>query len=76
MLLKLIQKSLLPQRKPRSNAFWLVACLMCINATAATAQEKPKPDVPLVNPLEIIKPDPLLPQLPKKPHLAQSNVPV
>lgn len=71
MLLKLIQKLLpLPQLKPRSNAFWLVACLMCINATAATAQEKPKPDVPLVNPLEIIKPDPLLPQLPKKATLS------
>lgn len=71
MLLKLIQKLLsLPQLKPRSRAFWLAACLVCFSATALRAQEKPKPDAPPINPLEIIKPDPLLPQLPKKATLS------
>jgi tetratricopeptide (TPR) repeat protein len=71
MLLKLIQKLLsLPPLKPRSSAFWLFTCLVCFSATVATAQSKPKPDAPPVNPLEIIKPDPLLPQLPKKATLS------
>lgn len=71
MLLKLIQKLLsLPQRHPRSTAFWLAACLVCFSGTPSTAQSKPKPDAPPVNPLEIIKPDPLLPQLPKKATLS------
>jgi tetratricopeptide (TPR) repeat protein len=67
MLLKLIQKLLsLQLQLPRSSALGLAACLLCFSATALTAQEKPKPDAPPVNPLEIIKPDPLLPQLPKR----------
>lgn len=71
MLLKLIQKLLsLPQLLPRSSAFWLFTCLVCFSATASKAQSKPKPDAPPVNPLEIIKPDPLLPQLPKKATLS------
>jgi tetratricopeptide (TPR) repeat protein len=65
--MKLIQKLLsLPQLKPRSSIFWLFTCLLCFSATALTAQEKPKPEAPAVNPLEILKPDTLLPQLPKR----------
>ncbi len=69
--MKLIQKLLsLSQHLPRSSAFLLFTCLLCFGATALSAQEKPKPDAPPVNPLEILKPDPLLPQLPKKATLS------
>ena len=69
--MKLIQKLLSPsQFLPKRSAFWLFTCLICFSATALNAQEKPKPDVPAVNPLEIVKPDPLLPQLPKKATLS------
>lgn len=67
MLLKLIQKLLsLELPLPRSSLVWLATYLVCFSATALTAQEKPKPDAPPINPLEMIKPDPLLPQVPKR----------
>ena len=47
--------------------------LLCFGSVALAADEKPKPanekpkpEEPRVNPLEITKPDPLLPKLPKK----------
>lgn len=67
MLLKLIQKLLSRQRQqPRRLVLILTTCLVCLSGTTLRAQEKPKPAPPIINPLEITKPDPLLPQLPKK----------
>ncbi len=52
-------------------AFWTATFLLCFSPVALAADEKkPKPEEPKVNPLEITKPDPLLPQLPKKGSLS------
>lgn len=45
--------------------FWAAIFILCLSSVALAAQEKPKPEEPRVNPLEITTPDPLLPQLPK-----------
>ena len=67
--MKFIQKSFyLIQPKLLSwgrATFWTATFLLCLGSVALAAQEKPKPEEPRVNPLEITTPDPLLPQLPK-----------
>jgi tetratricopeptide (TPR) repeat protein len=45
---------------------WVATFLLCFNSVTLAAQEKPKPEEFKVNPLEITKPDPLLPRLPKR----------
>ena len=45
---------------------WIAAFLLCFSSVTLAAQEKPKPEEFKVNPLEITKPDPLLPRLPKR----------
>jgi tetratricopeptide (TPR) repeat protein len=45
---------------------WIVTFLLCFSSVTWAAQEKPKPEEFKVNPLEITKPDPLLPRLPKR----------
>lgn len=68
--MKSIQKLLciLQPKQPKlvKTWFWLTMFLVCFSSTALAAPEKPKPEVPQINPLEITTPDPLLPQLPKK----------
>lgn len=50
--------------------FWIAAFLLCFNSVALAAEKKPQPEEPKVNPLEIITPDPLLPQQQKKRSLS------
>lgn len=45
---------------------WIATFLLCFSSVTLAAQEKPKPEEFKVNPLEITKPDPLLPRLPKR----------
>lgn len=53
---------------------WTALFLLCLNSAALAVNEKPKPaptekpkpEEPKVNPLEITTPDPLLPKIPKK----------
>jgi hypothetical protein len=58
----LIQSKLLTWGR---TALWSVTFVLCLSSLALAADEKPKPDAPRVNPLEITTPDPLLPKLPK-----------
>lgn len=46
--------------------FWIAIFLLCFNSVVSAADEKPKPEAPKINPLEITTPDPLLPKVPKK----------
>ncbi|HEY9893215.1 MAG TPA: hypothetical protein V6D37_15690 [Candidatus Sericytochromatia bacterium] len=68
--MKSLQKLLCPlqpkQPKLGKTAFSLALFLLCFSSTALAAPEKPNPEIPQVNPLEIRTPDPLLPQVPKK----------
>lgn len=77
MLIKSSQKSLcllqLKLLKPGRILFWIATFLLCFNSAALAAAEKPKPEEPKVNPLEIIAPDPLLPQQQKKRSLSQEE---
>lgn len=50
--------------------FSTAALLLCFSSLVLAADEKPKPEEPKINPLEITKPDPLLPQLPKRATLS------
>ena len=58
----LIQSKLLTWGR---TALWSVTFVLCLSSLALAADEKPKPDAPRVNPLEITTPDPLLPKLQK-----------
>jgi hypothetical protein len=44
--------------------------LVYFSSVALAAQEKPQPEEPKVNPLEITTPDPLLPKPPKRGSLS------
>ncbi|HEY9833720.1 MAG TPA: hypothetical protein V6D26_24430, partial [Stenomitos sp.] len=48
------------------TGLWIATFLLCFSSVTWAAQEKPKPEEFKVNPLEITKPDPLLPRLPKR----------
>lgn len=48
-----------------SSVFWTATVLLCFGSMVFAAEEKPKPEEPIFNPLEITAPDPLLPKLPK-----------
>ena len=64
---KVILNSLQPNLLKWGKAvFWSAALLLCFSSTALAVDEKPKPQEPVFNPLEIKKPDPLLPQIPKR----------
>jgi tetratricopeptide (TPR) repeat protein len=64
---KVILNSLQPKLLKWGKAvFWTATILLCFSSTALAVDEKPKPQEPVFNPLEIKKPDPLLPQMPKR----------
>jgi tetratricopeptide (TPR) repeat protein len=64
---KVILNSLQPKLLNWGRAgLWTATFLLCFSSVALAAQEKPKPEEFKVNPLEITKPDPLLPRLPKR----------
>jgi tetratricopeptide (TPR) repeat protein len=48
------------------GGLWIATFLLCFSSVTLAAPEKPKPEEFKVNPLEITKPDPLLPRLPKR----------
>jgi tetratricopeptide (TPR) repeat protein len=63
---KVILNPLQPKRLKWGRAtFWTALFLLCGASVALAAEEKPQPEAFRINPLEITKPDPLLPQLPK-----------
>ncbi|HEY9819348.1 MAG TPA: tetratricopeptide repeat protein [Candidatus Sericytochromatia bacterium] len=50
--------------------FYMAMFLVYFSSVALAAQEKPQPEEPKVNPLEITTPDPLLPKPPKRGSLS------
>jgi len=71
---KVILNSLQPKLLKWGKAvFWTATFLLCFASVTLAADEKPKPPEPRVNPLEITKPDPLLPRLPKKGTLSSEQ---
>ena len=64
---KVIFNSLQPKFLKWGKAvFWTATLLLCFSPSVLAGDDKPKPQEPIFNPLEIKKPDPLLPQAPKK----------
>jgi tetratricopeptide (TPR) repeat protein len=57
----------------KKSAFLAGILLLCLSSGNLSAQEKPKPEEPKINPLEIKVPDPLLPQLPNNATLSQEQ---
>ena len=64
-LLRAKQGNVLAPRWGRT-VFWIATLVLCFTSMPLAAQEKPKPEEPKVNPLEIRTPYPLLPQQSKK----------
>jgi len=51
--------------KSKTYLFFLFTFNFLLLTSLAAAEEKPQPDAPKINPLEITTPDPLLPELPE-----------